>query len=84
MKQPNPKRILNQKHFIVKVPDDSRIRDADWREYIFDAVAYWKGGFDPSDPFYNLDLNKSNLKVVRRKPKNQKAEDEPTIFKGSL
>ena len=41
--------------FKVVVPNIPGVSEADWREYIADAVGSWKGQFHQDDPLFDLD-----------------------------
>lgn len=70
-----------QRAFKVTVPALPDVTQADWREYIADAVGCWKGQFHPENPLFDLDRDEVTVVGYRRPRKADNPETLQAILK---
>ena len=63
--------------FKLTVPSLADVNEADWKDYIRDAVGCWKGQFHPNNPLFDLDYE--DVKVVRLREEKRPVV-EATLF----
>lgn len=58
-----------KREFILTVPDLKDVSEADWKDYILDAVGSMRGCYSPNDPIFALDSD--DVKVKRNTLKSR-------------
>lgn len=76
---------MKAKQFLVEVPHIKGVSEADWKEYIRDAVGGWKGQFRPDEPLFDLDRDQVVVKRKNNKRTPQaRAQDTDTATNDAL
>lgn len=69
---------MKTRKFVITVPDMKGFNEADWKEYLKDAIGGWKGGFGGDHPLFDMERDGIEVKRFRSAEKAPKPEFQDT------